>query len=438
MFPSAFPALRSRAPRLSTSEPGAPSLLVALGVLSAFTAAGCDGAARGDGSGDDRTAVGRSVEELPADSLQVVARGLDTPWEIRFLPNGDLLVTERPGRLLRLGPPPSAGGDVQAGHLPFEVLERHAIPDVRETGEAGLMGLALHPDYPDPAWIYLCHTAATDRGLENRLVRYRYHEDELSERTVLLDGIPAAPIHDGCRLEFGPDGFLYLSMGDAGNADRAQDRSSLSGKILRLTEEGEAAPENPMQDRIWSSGHRNPQGLAFDPEDRLWSTEHGPSGFPGGRDEVNHVRAGFNYGWPAIVGDEDREGMLAPVLHSGSDTWAPAGLAWTDGRLFFGGLRGEALFEVRAERVPERGADGDGAPEVGDVGEVLQSAEEGGRAVRLRLVPHFEDELGRIRAVRTGADGRLYFGTSNRDGRGNPREADDRIFRIQPGALTGG
>ena len=232
---------------------------------------------------------------------------------------------------------------------------------------------------------------------------------------AFLDDIPGASIHDGCRLAFGPDGLLYITTGDAGDAERAQDPGSLAGKVLRLTEEGEVASGNPFGDAVFSYGHRNPQGLAFDDRSRLWATEHGPSGMASGRDELNLVRVGENYGWPEITGDEMAEGMVSPVLHSGGDTWAPAGLAYADGRLFFGGLRGAALFEVRG---------------------VDQYEPSGGGAGDLRLLAHFEGELGRLRPVRLGPDGRIYFGSSNRDGRGDPRQGDDRVFAVDPAALA--
>lgn len=330
---------------------------------------------------------------------EVVARGLEVPWEIAFLPDGDLLVTERPGRLVRL--PALAGG---TGPVRAEQGEAWEIPGVRSAGEGGLMGLALHPRFEETGWIYVMLTGQGADGLENRVERYRLGGDGAVERTVILDGIPGARFHDGGRIAFGPDGMLYVTTGDAGDASRAQDRSSLAGKILRLDEEGNAAPDNPFGTRIWSWGHRNAQGLAWDGEGRLWSAEHGRSGVRSGLDEVNIIRPGANYGWPEIQGDQDAPDMERPVRHSGPDyTWAPAGAAWLGGSLWFGGLRGEALYELRPE--------------------------EGGGA---RLRAHFYGEYGRIRAVRAGPDGRLWFSTSNRDGRGSVRSGDDRILRVDP------
>jgi glucose/arabinose dehydrogenase len=199
-----------------------------------------------------------------------------------------------------------------------------------------------------------------------------------------------------------PDGYLYVTTGDARRAELAQDPASPAGSLLRLTDEGESPPDNPGHGPVWSWGHRNVQGLAWDDEGRLWATEHGRSGLRSGLDEVNLIEPGRNYGWPAVEGDDHGDPFEAPVLHSGPDhTWAPAGAAWLEGSLFFGGLRGEALYQAR-----------------------MQSDEV------LELRAHFYGEFGRIRAVTVGPDGGLYFTTSNRDGRGRTRDGDDRVVRI--------
>lgn len=346
-------------------------------------------------SAPEGLARGATVRSAGEQSVETVATGLEVPWEIAFLPGGELLVTERPGRLVRLG----ADGSRRRAYT---------VPGVRPMGEGGLMGLALHPDFAENRRIYVMLTGeAPGGGVENRVERYRLGERALEDRTVILDGIPGARFHDGGRLAFGPDGFLYVTTGDATTSGRAQDRGSLAGKILRLTVEGASAPGNPFGDRIWSWGHRNPQGLAWDGEGRLWATEHGRSGMQSGLDELNRIDAGANYGWPTIEGDATASGMVAPAIHSGPDvTWAPTGVAYLDGSLFFGGLRGEALYEVRI-----RGNDV-AAPTV-----------------------HFFGDFGRIRVVRRGPDGALWLATSNRDGRGRVRSGDDRILRVDPTAL---
>lgn len=336
--------------------------------------------------------AGSSLEQIGRASVDVVAEGLEVPWEIRFLPDGGILVTERGGRLVLLT-------DGQRSS--------HAVPGVRQTGEGGLMGLALHPDFAENDLIYVCLTAQGANGLENRVERYRFGSDGLTQRQVIIDGIPGASFHDGCRLDFGPDRLLYITTGDAGDADRAQDRSSLAGKILRLTSDGTVPENNPFGSPVYTYGHRNPQGLAWDDEGRLWATEHGRSGLQSGLDEINRIEAGENYGWPLIEGSETDPNMVTPVLNSGPGyTWAPAGAAYHDGRIFFGGLRGEALYEARIQ--------GDRPPE-------------------LRV--HFHEDFGRIRAVRMGPQGMLYFATSNRDGRGRPRPGDDRVLRVDPARL---
>lgn len=334
-------------------------------------------------------ARGLSLRDLGDSDLTVVARDLEVPWEIAFLPDGGLLVTERRGQLTRIV------GD-QRRNFPVE--------GVHQAGESGLMGLALHPEFATNSLIYLYYTISDGRGLENRVVRYRLGSAGLADPMVIVSGIPAERFHDGGRIAFGPDGYLYVTTGDATDGAVAQDRQSLGGKILRVRSNGALPPDNPFGNAVYSYGHRNPQGLAWDDRRRLWSTEHGRSGGASGYDELNLIEKGGNYGWPAAEGDQHPAGTVPPVLHSGPDyTWAPAGAAFAGGSVFVGGLRGEALYEVRLRD--------EGMPE-------------------LRV--HFAKELGRIRTVRLGPDGMLYLATSNRDGRGLPRGGDDQIMRVDP------
>ena len=315
-----------------------------------------------------------------------------------FAPDGRIFVTERPGRV-RI---------VQSGSLvPQPAL---VLSDVAAQGEAGLMGIALHPDFAQNQLVYLVYTATGPGGGVNRVVRYREVGGTLGERAVLIDNIPAATIHDGGRIKFGPDRMLYVTMGDAAVASVAQDLASLNGKIYRLNPDGSTPRDNPFGSPIYSYGHRNPQGLDWNPVNGdLWATEHGQSG----NDELNFIQAGRNYGWPTIEGAETRSGMETPVLFF-TPAIAPSGAAFYRGtaiaafqhNLFFAALRGSQIRRVRLDPSNPR-----------------------------RVVAHealVDSRYGRIRDIIDGPDGALYFCTNNRDGRGAPVPTDDRILRIVP------
>lgn len=320
----------------------------------------------------------------------VVATGLVTPWGMAFLPDGSMLVTERPGRVRLV----DASGQLRAEPAA-------TLGSVVETEEGGLLGIALHPDFASNRLVYLYYTYAGTSGTTNRIVRMTYGNGSLSGEETVLDGIPGASFHDGGRIKFGPDGFLYIGTGDAGQSSLAQDTGSLAGKILRITAAGAPAPGNPFGNAVYSYGHRNVQGLAWDGNGTLFATEHGRSGTLSGLDEINLIEAGKNYGWPVIQGDETHAGMETPLANSGSVTWAPSGAAFFSGSLYFCGLRGESLYEavIRSRQVTQ-------------------------------VIAHFQGQFGRLRDVVVGPNGRLYFTTSNRDGRGNPAANDDRIFRL--------
>ena len=323
-----------------------------------------------------------SVDE--ESNIEVIADNLQIPWEIVFLPNGDILVTERSGTLKRIGKNGNA----------------YPIEEVVHVSEGGLLGIALHPQFSENHWLYLYFTTKTPDGLINRLERYRFDGNTLRDKTIIIDDIPGAPYHDGGRIAFGPDGYLYITVGDAGESKNAQNTDSLSGKILRLMDDGSIPKDNPDDNEVYSYGHRNPQGLAWDDKGQLWATEHGNLGF----DELNLIKKGANYGWPEITGDETRDGMESPIVHSGRDeTWAPAGMAFVNGSLFFGGLRGESLYEAKI-------IDGN----------------------QVSLKNHFRLDFGRIRTVVLGPDSYLYISTSNTDGRGNLNPNDDKVIRINP------
>ncbi|MBI2640510.1 MAG: PQQ-dependent sugar dehydrogenase [Candidatus Sungbacteria bacterium] len=341
---------------------------------------------------------------LISGDYEVVAQDLKIPWEIAFLPDGDLLVTERPGTLLRIPRPEGPRSrPTEVGLGIGKDKKAYRVEGVVHQGEGGLLGMALHPAFRQNNWIYLYLTSRVGGDLVNRVERYVLEKDRLSEKTLIIGNIPGASYHDGGRIEFGLDGMLYVTTGDAGKSNLAQDINSLAGKILRVREDGSIPADNPFGNAVWSYGHRNVQGIAWDDQGRLWATEHGRSGILSGFDELNLIEKGKNYGWPEIQGNEKRDGMEAPVFHSGADyTWAPADIEYMGGSLFFGGLRGEALYEVT---IP-------------------------GGEIPPKLKINFSGAFGRVRAVRLGPDGNLYITTSNTDGRGMEREGDDKIVRL--------
>lgn len=329
--------------------------------------------------------------------LSVVADKLEIPWGLVFLPNKDILFTERSGRV-RL---------IKENKLQENFV--FTIPDIYPSGEGGLLGITIHPQFEKNNFVYLYYSYRDVKGsMKNKVVRYVFDGKLFAGQKIILNNIPGNSNHDGGRIKFGPDGFLYITTGDSQDPSLAQDKSSFAGKILRIS-----GDENNKIE-IYSYGHRNPQGLAWDNSGRLWSTEHGRSGILSGYDELNLVEKGKNYGWPTIQGDVKKDGMIAPIINSGAtSTWAPAGMAYFNsprgeagGSLFFGGLRGQGLYEAVI--------DGDNIS---------------------KLRKHFDHELGRIRDVVLGSDDMLYITTSNRDGRGTPSASDDKIYRVNPKKL---
>ena len=329
--------------------------------------------------------------------------GLEVPWSMAFTSPDRLLVTERPGRL-RV---------VEKGTLLARPLA--VLADVEAKGESGLMGIALAPDYEASRELFLCYAYDAPAGTQVRVARFRDDGVGLSQKKVLVEGIPAARYHAGCRLRFGPDRKLYVTTGDATEGSIAQDLASLGGKTLRLNADGTIPADNPFPGSpVFSYGHRNSQGLDWGPSSGLLvETEHGPSGFdgPGGGDEVNIVERGKNYGWPVVHHRQSKPGMVDPVLEY-TPAVAPSGASFSRGDLlpgfrgdyFFATLRGERLIRVRFD--PEN-------PRAVSETEEL-----------------FSGVYGRLRDVVSGPDGALYVATSNRDGRGQPRPGDDRILRI--------
>ena len=329
--------------------------------------------------------------------VSVLATGLEVPWDIAFLPDRRALVTERSGRIRVVD---------SRGRLRRDPAAR--VP-TQAAGEGGLLGIAVDPDFAaGRRLVYLYVT--TSAGMQ--VQRWRFSHDALRREAVVLGGIAAGRIHDSGRLRFGPDERLYVATGDAGEGQLAQRRGSLNGKFLRLSRRQYRARTNSPE--VYSTGHRNPQGLDWQPRSgRLFATEHGPSGFdgPSGDDEVNVIRRGRNYGWPRVRGSS-HAGFAAPVrvyaqtiAPSGAAFVSRRGSAWT-GDLLVAALRGRELHRL-----------------------VLQ----GTRVVRDEAL--LEDRYGRLRAVEEAPDGSIWVTTSNRDGYGSPvSRSDDRILRIVPPA----
>ena len=330
------------------------------------------------------TAIPASAD--PPDAVEVVATGLRTPWSLAFTPDGRVFVSERAtGVVSEL---------VDGAPRPVHELT------VDDTGEGGLLGLAVSPEFSDDGVLYAYITT----GGDNRIVRFRPG----GEVQPVLTGIPSASNHNGGRIAFGPDGMLYAGTGDAGRGGLAQDKTSLAGKILRLTPDGDIPEDNPFNTYVWSVGHRNVQGLAWDAAGRLYASEFGPDR----DDEVNRIVAGRNYGWPNVTGDAGDERYTDPVFvrQPGEASWSGATILTSgaipewDGDLLLAGLRGERLWRLDL--------DGDG--DVAGAESLLVG------------------DYGRLRLVTEAPDGSVWLTTSNRDGRGDPGPQDDRILRLAP------
>jgi len=326
-----------------------------------------------------------------APDVEVILENLTIPWDIAFLPGGGMLITEREGKLIKFDSDTNEITEIE-------------ISGVTHVGEGGLLGIALHPNFEQNQLLYLYFTSTLEGDSINSVVQFRYDDNELSRIKTILDNIPGAIFHNGGRIAFGPDQMLYIATGDARERESAQNTNSLAGKILRVNDDGSIPRNNPFENEVYSYGHRNPQGLTWDQSDALWSTEHGRSGAVSGLDELNLIVAGGNYGWPDSQGDTVLRGTISPALHSGPDvTWAPGSALYWDGSIFFGGLKSETLYEA-----------------------VLNNNEV------LELKEHYVKDFGRIRTVTLGPDEMFYITTSNRDGRGDIREGDDKVIRLNP------
>jgi glucose/arabinose dehydrogenase len=359
---------------------GVAALVAALSAagLAACSSADETPAAAPSTSAPTSSAAAGSAPAPAAGRVSVLASGLAAPWGIAFLPGGEALVTERDSaRILRV---PAGGG------APTAV---QTLSEVDGDGEGGLLGIAVSPRYATDRLVYVYYSTPED----NRIARLRLG----GSPEPIVTGIPRSGIHNGGRLAFGPDGYLYAGTGDASDRGRSQDRSSLGGKVLRMTADGKPAPGNPFGNLVWSTGHRNVQGLAWDADGRLWASEFGQNRF----DEVNLIRAGQDYGWPTVEGASDDSRFAAPLVTWPTSDASPSGVAIAGSTLYVAALRGERLWSV-----PLTGSS------TGEPRAMLQG------------------EYGRLRAVAAAPDGSLWILTSNRDGRGDPAEDDDRILRL--------
>jgi glucose/arabinose dehydrogenase len=340
--------------------------------------------------------MNKQIFQISSFQTPVVAEDLFVPWAIEVSKDGRLFFTERNGNL-RV---------VEYGILnPVPV---HAFgPPFVSRGEGGLMGLALDPDFLSNGFIYLMYTYEEDGALFHRVVRMRVEGNAASQEEILLDRIPAGLIHNGGRLKIGPDGYLYITTGDAGDRNLSQDRNSLAGKILRIGTDGSIPTDNPFPgSAVYALGLRNPQGLAWDENNVLYASDHGESA----HDEINIILPGGNYGWPLVTGDEEalENDFIKPVIQSGDATWAPSGITFvTDGprkgQLLVATLRGNVLLAITFD-------------------------ETGTQVVQVERL--LENEYGRLRDVYEAMDGSIYLSTSNRDGRGLPNPGDDKILRL--------
>ncbi|MEU9437781.1 PQQ-dependent sugar dehydrogenase [Streptomyces sp. NPDC048252] len=371
----------------------ASALLVTGGCSSG--AGGSSGASASAAPSSTAAQVSPSAEETPPAKgtvtvVRTVAEGLNTPWGLAPLPEGGLLVASRDeGTITRV--------DAETG----KKTELGEVPGVSAAGEGGVLGLALSPDYASDHMVYAYFTSASD----NRVVRMIYDParpagDQLGAPDTVFKGIPKGMIHNGGRIAFGPDRLLYVGTGESGDRGLAQDKKSLGGKILRLTPEGEPAAGNPFPDSaVYSYGHRNVQGLAWDSKQRLFAAEFGQDTW----DELNAIVPGADYGWPTAEGRSEDTRFRNPTAQWHTDEASPSGIAYAEGSIWMAGLRGQRLW-----RVPLKGTAASADPQA-----------------------FLEGDYGRLRTVVSAGGDKLWVTTSNTDGRGDPKSGDDRILELK-------
>ncbi|MGW0761454.1 PQQ-dependent sugar dehydrogenase [Streptomyces sp. NPDC002814] len=358
------------------------------------SSAGEESASAG-GTSPQSSPSGQAAEATPPAKgsvkvVRTVTEDLNSPWSLAPLPDGDLLVSSRDeATITRV--------DTETG----KKTELGEVPGVSPAGEGGLMGLALSPDYASDHMVYAYFTSASD----NRIVRMLYEEgkpsgEQLGAPDTIFRGIPKGFIHNGGRIAFGPDKMLYAGTGESGEEGLSQDKESLGGKILRLTPEGDPAPGNPFSNSpVYSYGHRNVQGLAWDSKQRLFAAEFGQDTW----DELNAIKPGDNYGWPEAEGKSDNSAYHNPIAQWGTDDASPSGIAYAEGSVWMAGLKGERLW-----RIPLKGTEASADPQA-----------------------FLEGEYGRLRTVVSAGGDKLWLVTSETDGRGSPSGGDDRILEVQ-------
>ncbi|MFJ9736198.1 PQQ-dependent sugar dehydrogenase [Streptomyces sp. NPDC101171] len=381
--------------RVVTAVLAATALLLTAGCSSGGERLPGDGGSTAPrGTATATAPSGRASESAPPAKgsvkvLRTVAEGLKTPWGLAPLPGGGLLVSSRnDGTITRVDE--KTGRETLVG----------TVSGVAPEGEGGLLGIALSPGFASDHMIYAYFTSASD----NRIVRMLYDAgkpagEQLGAPDTVFKGIPKGSIHNGGRIAFGPDRMLYAGTGESGDRGLAQDRKSLGGKILRLTPEGEPAPGNPFPGSpVYSYGHRNVQGLAWDSRQRLFASEFGQDTW----DELNAIVPGGNYGWPDAEGRSSGSRFRDPVAEWHTDEASPSGIAYVDGVIWMAALKGERLW-----RVPLRGTSASAAPQAFLTG-----------------------EYGRLRTVVPAGGGKVWLVTSNTDGRGKPKKGDDRVLEV--------
>ncbi|MCD8797282.1 PQQ-dependent sugar dehydrogenase [Mammaliicoccus sciuri] len=325
-------------------------------------------------------------ERKETKGIETVAQGLDTPWSIARS-NDVFYLSERPGKIIKIDGNKKTEQQVD--------LDK----EVSTAAEAGLLGFVLAPDFKDSQEAYAYYTYE-DNGQFNRIVKLKLENDTWKEEEVLIDKIPSGQYHHGGRLKIGPDDKLYATTGDASDEQNAQDKDTLGGKILRINLDGSKPKDNPMSNSyVYSYGHRNPQGIVWTPDGQMYASEHGNQA----NDEINEIKEGHNYGWPVIEGNEENNNMETPIFTSGSDdTWAPSGIAFKDGIIYSAALRGEGIMKFDVEKDEMK---------------------------------KVTTKYGRIRDIYI-VNNDLYFVSNNTDGRGNPSQNDDKMYKVSLSQLN--